>query len=504
MTGRGTPLASAAVGASAAIGVAGVGVAALLAPTAAIGAAVGGVGLTLAWVAGPRLRGAFFAALGVLLAGYALLGRGFAYLGVPPLYAGELVLLLGAATLLFGRTRGPARVTAPWLALVAFAGWGAVCTIPYLGTYRTDALRDAVLWGYSAFAVIVARVLSDPGRLESVPRIYARWLPWFTCWVPLAWTIDRLAAAQIPRVGGTDVSLLSFKPGDAAVHLAGGAAFLLAKPHDVALRVGSVRVPDWAIWLVWLAGGLIVASGNRGGMLAIFAAVFTVLAFRPRGAGRTLLALGGAAATFGLLLAIAGGPELLDETNGERQISAQQVFTNIVSLAGGGSQSGLIGTREWRLLWWREIVDYTVFGEHFWTGKGFGVNLADVDGFQLDDVDRTLRSPHNGHLTILARAGVPGLALWAALVAGVGVGLARMARQMRTAPAGARGRVALWLNAYIIAALVNAAFDVYLEGPPGGIWFWCLTGAALAVLGAPPEPGGSAPGGAAGVPAPRP
>ena len=28
------------------------------------------------------------------------------------------------------------------------------------------------------------------------------------------------------------------------------------------------------------------------------------------------------------------------------------------------------------------IIDYTVFGDYFWTGKGFGISLADDDGFQ--------------------------------------------------------------------------------------------------------------------------
>ena len=36
-----------------------------------------------------------------------------------------------------------------------------------------------------------------------------------------------------------------------------------------------------------------------------------------------------------------------------------------------------------RLDWWKEIVTYTINGKYFWTGKGFGVNLADDDGFQV-------------------------------------------------------------------------------------------------------------------------
>src|SRR5205085_2751396 len=69
----------------------------------------------------------------------------------------------------------------------------------------------------------------------------------------------------------------------------------------------------------------------------------------------------------------------------------------------------LKGSKEWRLRWWRTIIDYTFYGEYFWTGKGFGINLAADDGFQVDPF---LRSPHNGHMTILARMGIPGITLW--------------------------------------------------------------------------------------------
>ena len=39
----------------------------------------------------------------------------------------------------------------------------------------------------------------------------------------------------------------------------------------------------------------------------------------------------------------------------------------------------------------------------------------------------------------------------------------------------------LWALAYWMAFLVNATFDVYLEGPQGGIWFWCIVGFVIAM-----------------------
>jgi len=37
-------------------------------------------------------------------------------------------------------------------------------------------------------------------------------------------------------------------------------------------------------------------------------------------------------------------------------------------------------------------------------------------------------------------------------------------------------RVDIWILAYWMAFLVNATFDVFLEGPQGGIWFWSIFG----------------------------
>ena len=40
----------------------------------------------------------------------------------------------------------------------------------------------------------------------------------------------------------------------------------------------------------------------------------------------------------------------------------------------------------------------------------------------------------------------------------------------------------LWVLSFWLAFMVNAAFDVFLEGPQGGVWFWCLIGFGIAAL----------------------
>ncbi len=138
------------------------------------------------------------------------------------------------------------------------------------------------------------------------------------------------------------------------------------------------------------------------------------------------------------------------------------------------------GTIRWRLMWWRAIVGYTFRGPYFLSGKGFGVNLADADGFQPEK-NHGLRDPHNVFMTFLARSGVPGLALFVILIGTVSWNLLTAWRRSD----GEERRLNVWLLAYLTAMLVNACFDVYVENPMGGVWFWSLVGAAMVVTAQP-------------------
>jgi hypothetical protein len=39
----------------------------------------------------------------------------------------------------------------------------------------------------------------------------------------------------------------------------------------------------------------------------------------------------------------------------------------------------------------------------------------------------------------------------------------------------------IWILIYWGAAMINGSFDVYLEGPQGGIWFWSIIGFGIVV-----------------------
>lgn len=420
----------------------------------------------------------FLGVSGVLLAGYAFLGKGFAYVGVPPVYVGELVLCFGlCGAVMTGALLFPLRSSLGWL-LLAFAAWCAIRTIPYIPTHGFDALRDAALWAYGLFAVLIAVYTMRLRCQERLPSWYGRALPWFLAWICAIAVFDRVLTDYLPRVGNAEVALIYLKPGDVCVHLAGVASFLilgLRQPARAA-RKTATTIKEWGWWILWVGGLVMYASRTRGGLLAILVSIACVLLVKPRGKWCKALVVG---------LCITGLFLMLDvevDMGFRRKLSPQQILANLHSIAGDSPEQGLFATKQWRLNWWNAIIEYTVHGEYFWTGKGFGRNLADEDGFQVS-AQRSLRSPHNGHLTVLARAGIPGLALWILLQGGFCIQLCRRYIQAQRFNRDRESRLLLWVLSYWIAFSVNGAFDVYLEGPQGGIWFWQMFGFGLALIG---------------------
>ena len=103
-----------------------------------------------------------------------------------------------------------------------------------------DALRDGVLWGYGAFALLVSAALSRPGWFERALGAYASVLPWFLLWTAPALLVFEMFPGEIPKLSGSGVPILHVKPGDFGVHLAGGAAFLGLGLHGL---VRARRLP---------------------------------------------------------------------------------------------------------------------------------------------------------------------------------------------------------------------------------------------------------------------
>ena len=411
----------------------------------------------------------YLALLAIVLLGYALMGKGFAYLGFPPLYVGEIALLTGIVVILRTGAFVGALATLPTLLLVALMVWVLGLTLPFFGLYGFDALRDSVVVVYGCFSfIVIGLLLEDARRINTVLRYYGIMLASFPA-IPVGFWLTKYWVDYIPRLYGP-VPIVEVGASAVGTHLAGAMVFVLIGYRKVSF-----------LWLfVWFTTLALVSATNRGATLAVIVpvAIAMLVLRRYRLMLTTVMtAVGMFAALLALESTFGSYEEAKDSM--ERPVSAHQIVENAKSIIGQSGQQ-TEGTKQWRLNWWDIIINDTIYGPNFWTGRGFGVNLADADGFSgtgdRRDPRPPTRSPHNVHMTLLARAGIPGVMLWALVLMSW---FAMLASAMLTARARGHERWAdlfLFVVCYVIAILINATFDVALEGPMQGIWFWCLFG----------------------------
>jgi len=345
--------------------------------------------------------------------------------------------------------------------------------IPYLGEYGFDALRDSAIVSYGGFAfIVIGLLLEDARRIDTLLRYYDKFVTSFPAifvglYLTSFWTDD------IPRLSGP-VPILDITTSAVGTHLCGTMVFVLIGYRKISF-----------LWLsVWLATLALASAINRGAMLSVIVPVTFAIIMLGRFRLMIITALSAVTMLFALLVIEDGFGQANDpgfsdpQTMTRRQISVHQIVENAWSIVGtSGRQTQ--GTVQWRLNWWDIIVNDTIRGPNFWTGRGFGLNLGEADGFGSPDPRDPrppTRSPHNAHITLLARAGMPGLVLWSLLLIswfGMQLKAIRLARAHGDEP---WARLFLFVMCYAASIIINATFDVTLEGPMQGIWFWCLFG----------------------------
>jgi hypothetical protein len=406
--------------------------------------------------------------LGGSLVGYAVLGKGFAYVGAPPVFIGEVLFALGAVALLCSGNMLRTLTALPNVILAVLATWVILRTAPFIGIHGIDALRDSVVVIYGVFGVtICALLLQSPERLNDLFRMYGRFAAFYGPGGGLLYYLSKIIRDVTPVWPSSGIPLMMIRPGEVAVHVAGAAVFSMLFFRRVPLF--------WNIML--LVSITMVSAQSRGGMLAILLPLCLAAIFS--GHVKRLLRL----AMVGVIVLMVGYATRVEIQLPPdfRAISVEQLVMNALSITGGSTEGDLDGTKMWRLRWWEAIENYTLHGPLFWTGQGFGVNLAESDGFVvgLEHGGPILRSPHNANMTILARAGVPGLVLWITLLGSWFLMLLVNGWRAARLDEGRWRDSFVFLACYVMAILINASFDVALEGPMLGIWFWVLFGTGV-------------------------
>jgi hypothetical protein len=415
--------------------------------------------------------------LACLLVGYSVLGKGIAYAGIPPLYVGEMLFLAGFVMLFRSGCLFATFTAFPNLVLLALGGWVVSRTVPYVGLYGIDALRDSVVVLYAGFAFTVcALLLEKPARLTDALRFLGRFAMLFGASAGLLYILSKTALSASFSWPGAPIPIMFIRSGEVATHVAGAALYALLLRKRVS-----------ATWVVMLLFGIgTISAQSRGGMLAILVpvALAALIAGRVARLSRIVAVIG---LLFGLGLALQIEIPIsdVDERSGASQartLSAEQFLNNAASIVNDNASDELSGSKRWRLIWWETIQDYTFRGPYFWTGKGFGIGLAVDDGFVVweSEGETTVRSPHNVSITMLARAGVPGLALWLLLIVSWFGMMMRSMFEARRRGEEDWANAFLYLAGYLLSIFINASFDVALEGPMLGIWFWSLFGLGVA------------------------
>lgn len=339
-----------------------------------------------------------------------------------------------------------------------------------------DVLKDSFIFNYALLLLIPFLYLD---RLElfkqRIFQLYA--------WLPLVAFLNFILTALFPVLevwsvfGG--IPFFEYKRGDLGVQLLITTLLLLTGRLQLPPRFQLVN----AILIAYLF--FIVSTFNRGGAVAYLGGLGVYIWYSRNTVAfqqwKTYLRF------IPLLLVIAiplySLTKVEDKVQG-RNTGLVQLQKNFTSIVGGNVEGSLSGNIVWRLAWWGKIIDYTFAGPYFITGKGLGINLAMDDGIPADEsTDRTpLRAPHNFHLDILARYGVPVFFAWIAF-------LIFLFRMQRVSAPWASNEETYFYSACLLAFLVNASFDVALEGPMAAFPFWIWVGLSLARQQAPlPSP----------------
>lgn len=391
---------------------------------------------------------------------YALFNKGIAYS-----YLSEVVIIAGMILIAWD-IRSYEFAWDKRMALLVFFVLMSVLYIfrGFLGGYSIgDVIRDSVIFNYILFAFIVYFFKDELPYLKKKLFGLYKWYPFLMC-------CFFLLSSYVPYFRDLTLfqeqRLFLYKFGDMGVHLFISSILLLN--GNIVLR-GRFFVLQW-ILIVYLF--LIVSSYSRSGMISFIIPMFLFFIYsRNRQLKDQMIRW----LKFIPLLILLAMPLFLstnlEENFQGRSLSIEQLKRNAVSIFSVEDDgSSLSDNKAWRLVWWARIVEYTFFGDYFLLGRGLGMSLAATDDIDYDPSEGNLRSPHSFHMTILARFGVPIFFLW---ICWIYLHL----REIRKKDISAEMLMMLLIGC---AFLINASFDVFLEGPMGAMPFWIFTGLVYA------------------------
>ena len=322
-----------------------------------------------------------------------------------------------------------------------------------------DLIRDSFIFQYGWFVFILFLFKE---KLEIIWETLFFIYKWFPFVALLNFILQYFVPffETVTPFGG--IPILLYKNGDMGVQLLISTLLLLYSFENKTLK--------WRVLLslVIALDFLILASYSRSGIVAFLASMLCFIYFNKdiQLQARVRLLIKYLPIILLVVTPIYINIKVAENFQG-RAVGLEQIKNNFSSIVGGTTDATSENNVVWRLVWWAKIIDYSLSSPNFFIGKGLGMNLAtDDDIITLDD---SLRSPHNFHLNIMSRFGVLIFMIWMYFL----IQLLRpiFKKQLE----GKR----LLIGCILLAFLLNASFDVFLEGPMGAFPFWTWVGLYL-------------------------
>ena len=387
-----------------------------------------------------------------VMACYVFFNKGVAYS-----YMVEVIWLLGFILIFLSRRSYEFvwDVRAKLLAIFLLVG---IIYIPIglRGHTIFDVIRDSFVFQYGWFVFIVFLFKEQQSMVwNKIIAIYS----WFPVFGLLNFFLQNFVENFDRFKPFGNISFVLYKYGDMGVHLLISSLVLLVFQQKRSVRFQAVMA------LLILFNLLILTAYSRSGMLAYVLGVLVYIVLSNEGyiQIRVKQYIKYLPLLLMIVVPIYASIKVQENFQG-RKVGIEQVTQNLGSFAGISNDSNLENNKLWRLVWWAKILDYSFSPSYFFQGKGLGMSLSETDEI-LSEVDE-VRSPHNFHLTVMARFGVPIFCLWLFWLFLLFKPMFKRQLNSKT----------LLISTVLLAFIVNASFDVFLEGPMGAFPFWTWVG----------------------------
>ena len=319
-----------------------------------------------------------------------------------------------------------------------------------------NVLRDSLAFQYAWFCFIIYFLKNEYNFIwQKIIQIY-KWVPLV---IFLNFFLFYFLFLYLPPINiFGNQSIIIYKNGDKSVHLLISTILMFLYTDKYSRK--------WLIanTILIVINFLILLALTRSGSVAYILALFSFFFFSKEkilnDSVRKLLKYVPIIMVIGMGLFVA--IDIQGDAQG-RTISLSQITDNFSSIVSTNIDGNLTENKVWRLIWWAKLVNESFTPQHFFVGKGLGMSLAGNDILSTDD---NLRSPHNFHLTILARFGYIVFITWI-------IWLVSLFKPLFTRKLTGK---TLAITSTLLAFIINGSFDVFFEGPMGAFPFWTFVG----------------------------